>query len=137
MQGDKIYYRKGYKYQLAETYVITTDVLNCFCDTEYLGLNPRGDLTIKEGYAWDGASGPTLDSASTMRGSLVHDAFYQLMRESLIPLTYRKHVDDIFRKIILEDGMFYLRALLWEEAVHTFGEPAADPKNIKKIISAP
>jgi hypothetical protein len=34
-----------------------------------------------KGYAWNGPSGPTLDTRNFMRGSLVHDALYQLMRE--------------------------------------------------------
>jgi len=137
MKGDIIKYRKYYKYQLAETYKVNTDVLDFSIDTKFIKLNPQGELTIIEGYAWDGASGPTVDSASTMRGSLVHDAFYQLMREKLISLTHRKHVDDIFRTIIEEDGMWKIRAILWQEALHTFAEPAADPKNDKKIYSAP
>lgn len=137
MKGDTIKFRKGYKYQLAEDYSIKTDVLTFSIDTEYIKLNSDGMLTIKEGYSWDGASGPTVDTNSTYRGSLVHDAFYQLMREKFIPLTYRKQADDIFRSIIVEDGMWAVRALLWEEALHTFAEPAADPKNNKKIYIAP
>ena len=137
MKGDTIKYRKYYKYQLAETYIVNTDVLGFFITTKYIGLNPQGALTINEGYAWDGASGPTIDTSSSMRGSLVHDAFYQLMREELLPLTLRKPVDDIFRAIIEEDGMWKIRALLWEEALHEFAEPAADPKNNKKIYTAP
>lgn len=137
MKGDIIKYRQYYKYQLVETYKINTDILDFSIDTKFIKLNPQGELTIVEGYAWDGASGPTIDTASTMRGSLVHDAFYQLMREKLISLTYRKHIDDIFRTIIEEDGMWKIRAILWQEALHTFAEPAADPKNDKKIYSAP
>jgi hypothetical protein len=72
-----------------------------------------------------------------MRGSLVHDALYQMMREKLIPITFRVNADALFRKIIEEDGMWLIRAMLWHEAVHTFAEPNADPKNNKIVISAP
>ena len=43
-------------------------------------LNTKGHLIIKRSYAWDGPSGPTIDTKNFMRGSLVHDALYQLMR---------------------------------------------------------
>ncbi|MGH7536144.1 MAG: DUF1353 domain-containing protein, partial [Gemmatimonadales bacterium] len=78
-----IQYRTGYKYQLAADYT----VLLAFgpaenIKTEYIcfvrSLQGRGYLTVKEGYAWDGPSGPTVDTKDFMRGSLVHDALYQL-----------------------------------------------------------
>ena len=137
MKGDIIRYRKGYKYQLDREYIILTPILGFTFDNKYLALTPEGKLTIKDGYAWDGASGPTVDSRSTMRGSLVHDAFYQLMRGKIISTTYRRKVDELFREMIIEDGMWQIRALLWADAVMTFAAPSADPKNDKKIYEAP
>lgn len=137
MKGDTIKYRKGYKYQLDEAYIVKTDVLGFSIDTEFIGLDSLGFLVIKRGYAWDGASGPTVDTDDTFRGSLVHDVFYQLMREKFIPLTWRKHADDILRTMLVEDGMWKLRALLWHDALFVVGEPAADPKHDKKVYTAP
>ncbi len=57
----QIKYRAGYKYQLAEDYVIETGILGYNIDTEYIKLTPSGTLTIKEGYAWDGCSVPSID----------------------------------------------------------------------------
>ena len=60
-------------------------------------------LTILRGYCWNGTSG-TRDTKASMRGSLGHDAIYQLMREGLIPQIYRKFTDVWFLGICEEDG---------------------------------
>ena len=62
-----------------------------------------------------------------MRGSLVHDALYQLMREQALPLTYRQAADDLLKEICLQDGMPRLRAWYVHKAVSWFGEFAARP----------
>ena len=50
-----------------------------------MSLNESGCLQIAAGYAWDGASGPTIDTRNSMIASLVHDALYQLIREDNYP----------------------------------------------------
>ena len=40
-------------------------------------------LLIKDGYAWDGASGPTIDTKNTQTASLVHDGLWQLIAAGL------------------------------------------------------
>ena len=80
-----ILYREGYKYQLASTYRVQTNILP-IADivTDYILLSVTGFFTIRQGYAWDGPSGPTIDTKSAMRGSLVHDAGYQILRLGLL-----------------------------------------------------
>ena len=74
-------YRKGYKYQLADDYTIQIDTKPPEeIETQFISLSIDGLLTIKDGYAWDGPSGPTIDTPNFMTPSLVHDAIYQLMR---------------------------------------------------------
>jgi len=64
-----------------------------------------------KGYAPDGPSGPTLDTANFMRGSLVHDTLYQLMREGLLNHNLpREAADRILQSLYREDGMLALRA---------------------------
>jgi hypothetical protein len=77
----------GYKYQTTEEVSFLIPSLSEFAGakTKYLEIRDGGLLVILSGYAWDGASGPTIDTDSTMRGSLVHDALYQLMRQGLVP----------------------------------------------------
>ncbi len=83
----KITYRSlsGYKYGLMERYAHETGMtLDAAVASRngWVKMNRSERLTTKKGYAWDGPSGPTIDSKNFMRGSLVHDALYQLMREA-------------------------------------------------------
>ena len=76
----------GYKYQLAEDYSFETGMeLESAVrgPGDWVRMSRVGRLKLKRGYAWDGPSGPALDTSDLMRGSLVHDALYQLMREEL------------------------------------------------------
>jgi len=132
-----IRYIEGIKYQLYGDYTIKTNIIGYTVDTRFLKLTPVGVLTIKAGYAWDGPSGPTFDSHESMRGSLVHDAFYELIRRELVSRTERGAVDDLFYDILVEDGMSKTRAKAWLVGVKAFAGFAADPKNRRKIKLAP
>lgn len=137
----QIYYIKlhGYKYLLKKDYFHNVEIKGFDVATTYLELSLRGLLRIKAGYAWDGASGPTFDTKSSMRGSLVHDAIYQLIRLKKIPYSCRKHADQLLEKILLEDGMWKLRVHCWERAVRRFAWLCAKPGSEKpeQIICAP
>jgi len=121
-----IKYKEGYKYQLAETYQVYVglrperDVL-----TEYILLSTKGFLSIMEGYAWDGPSGPAIDTKNFMRGSLIHDALYQLIREGKLAKTFRAAADIALREACLEDGMCSIRAWYVYQGVRNFGGPFA------------
>ena len=133
-----IAFRDGYKYQLAETYALVVPVCpSVGVGNQWIDLTPQGMLTIQRGYAWDGPSGPTIDSPCFMRGSLVHDALYQIMRESLIPETYREVADRTLQRICREDGMTRLRAWWVYQGVRWGGHPAADPRYERPLITAP
>lgn len=126
-----IYYKKRrrYKYTLSDDYVHETDLrpdADVVIDS-IISLSPSGTLTIRKGYAWDGPSGPTIDTPSFMRGSLVHDALYQLMREQRIPNTNRKYADELLRCPCLEDGMWRLFAWCVYYAVRLFAASSAAP----------
>ena len=130
---DKIIYKSGYKYQLQENYTVFTDIIpERLINTEYLILTLNGLLTIRRGYAWDGPSGPAIDTVNFMRGSLVHDALYQLMRD--IYLDSKKHresTDRLLQKMCIEDGMTKLRAWWVYQGVKLFGNVDADPADNK------
>ena len=59
-----IAYRKPrkYKYQVLEDFSIRTDIRGHNINLRFLSLSPDGLLTIHNGYAWDGPSGPTIDT---------------------------------------------------------------------------
>lgn len=133
-----IAYREGYKYQLAETYRGTVPICPpAPIRTEWLSLTPTGLLVIRRGYAWDGPSGPTWDTKTGMRGSLIHDALYQLLRQELLPPQFRAVADRVFYDTLREDGMWWARARYWWRGVRLGGGPSADPDNVRRIIYAP
>lgn len=117
-----------YKYRLAKDYKIHIEIKKDIV-TDFIELTSNGDLKIKKGYAWDGPSGPTINTKSSMRGSLVHDALYQLMRESFIEFNNRKYVDDLLNSIVVEDGMSRVRAWYVYKGVQVFGAEAGMPHN--------
>ena len=85
MSAEKIFYRDGYKYVLVEPYVTVVAIKpEKFIFTQFVRLDVDGTLSIAVGYAYDGPSGPAIDTKNFMRGSLAHDALYQLMREGFL-----------------------------------------------------
>jgi hypothetical protein len=133
-----ITYKSGYKYQLKEGYSISINIKpGEIIQTEYICLSTGGDLFISRGYAWDGPSGPTIDTKSFMRGSLVHDALYQLIRVGLLGKGWREQADKELRRICLEDGMFRIRAWYIYRAVRRYAAQSAWPSSQKKIHYAP
>ncbi len=140
----QIYYRKlkDYKYQLMEQYIHETGLKipeSISTTANWVKMTKSGRLTLKKGYAWNGPSGPTIDTKNFMRGSLVHDALYQLMRERLLPQRMRKAADVMLRDICIHDGMSKTRADYVYHAVRVFAGKAAKPskKAAQVVIKAP
>ena len=134
-----IAYAKGYKYQLRENYVVLIGIRPEFeIKTNYILLSVDGTLTVVAGYAWDGPSGPTIDTLNFMRGSLVHDALYQLMRERYLDHDlHRDAADRELQRICIEDGMSKIRSLWVYYGLRIGGSKAADPLNDNPTIYAP
>jgi hypothetical protein len=134
-----IRYRSGYKYQLATRYSLPITIKpKKDIKTEFIKLDTKGKLTIKRGYAWDGPSGPVVDTKENMRASLVHDALYQLMRQKeLSAKAYKDKADKIFKNICIKDGVPKNIASTYYYGLKIGGVPATDPKNKKKIYKAP
>lgn len=142
-----ICYKEGYKRQLTKT--CTCQISICppeDIDSYFISLTKTGLLTARRGYAWDGSSGPTLDTKNSMEASLVHDALYQLMRMNMLSREHREAADleyericrikgrtyRIKEKIHQVKGMSKFRAWYQFSAVRKFASFATDPKN-KKI----
>lgn len=129
-----IYYKKrrAYKYNLHSQFEYPTGILReQDFDSNFLKLAADGTLTIKRGYAWDGASGPAIDTKIFMVGSLVHDALYQLLRERVLPQSERKRADQILKEICLDSGMSRFRAWYVYHGVRLGGGSAAKPDLLK------
>jgi Protein of unknown function (DUF1353) len=119
-------YTDGYRYQLEEDFEIETGI----APTEpggngFVHMTIDGRMIIRAGYAWDGASGPALNTINFVRGSLVHDALYQLMRLQVVDVSSgRRPADALLRQIVREDGMWLARAWWVYWAVRLFGGQA-------------
>ena len=138
--GNTIYYRSGYKYQLVKGVQVETGMawgIDAVVETPFLTLHPDGRLEIRSGYAWDGPSGPTIDTLDFMRASLAHDALYQLMRQGYIEPRYRKQADRLMRAICLADGMWQIRGWWVYVGVRYGGHSSADTRNVKEVHVAP
>lgn len=142
-----LYFKEGYKYVITRPFHVlteikppmtrritrqTVDVNNTAVVIPLVTLEPSGWLTIHAGYAFDGASGPTIDTLDSMSGAAVHDAGYQLIRLQKIDACHKEYFDELFHAIMVEDGMVKPRASLWLWAVKTFGRsstrPSAEPQ---------
>lgn len=135
-----IQFKRGYKYQLQAADAVLlpelADSARAPIRTDWLELDPDGTLRIRPGYAWDGASGPTYDSKSSMRGSLYHDAGYQLIRLGLLPPSMREPLDVMFHRVCREDRMLKPRAWAWFHLVRIFASPAAAPGSERRAERA-
>ena len=136
---DYILYRSGYKYQLANGYRNKISVWpEANIKTEFIDLDTDGNLLIRKGYAWDGPSGPVKDTHDNQRGSLEHDALYQLMREDELDMEFnREAADKQFIYTCKVDGVGCIRRWLDYRGLRRFAAFAADPDNKKVIHRAP
>ncbi len=117
--------RRKYKYTLVENYNYKTTIIpENKIVTEYLELDVDGSLIIKAGYAWDGAT-KFPDLKTIMRGSLVHDALYQLMREGKLKQSDRDASDRIIEEISIDAGMSKWLTDKVYKAVKLFGKSSA------------
>jgi hypothetical protein len=129
------YTESNYRYQLARAYTHAADLQghggNAFV---YLA---DGALILRPGYAWDGASGPAINTKNFVRGSLVHDALYQLIRLGVLPASARKYADQELVRITREDGMSALRAAWVYAAVRLGGGFALSRATETTVKTAP
>ena len=71
-------------------------------------------IVFFEGYSWDGASGPAVDTLNTRRASLVHDGLYQAIRLGQLSRSEKGAADAEMMQILKDDGMGWPRRLLWQ-----------------------
>jgi len=127
--------RRYWKYTTVDDEFYATGIIpDSSIHTKFLSMDLEGGLTILKHYAWDGASGPTIDTPNTFFGSLIHDALYQLMRGEYIDRKkWRKRADQILYEILRDKGMSKFRAKLWYKAVRKGAEKSSE----YDIITAP
>lgn len=135
----EIRYKRGYKYQLVKRTRIqlpwkparVARILGPE-DVPMATLTTEGWLVIESLYAWDGPSGPAIDTNDFMGASLVHDVLYQMIRLGQLPGSWRKFADEILYRACLGAGMWKIRAAwcYWgvREGAGWAARPSAEPK---------
>lgn len=127
----------NWKYRLLDDESFATGIeIPIEATTQFITMQTNGELLVRKGYAWDGPSGPTIDTKSFMRGSLFHDVGYQLMREAKVPIDRLKLFDQLLVDICELDGMWSWRRRWVYRGVRIGGGPHANPKPIK-VLRAP
>lgn len=138
MPSTKIKYKCGYKYQSDESYNVVTGIVpRQEIDTRFLRLDKSGRLLIRSGFAWDGASGPAIDTKNFMAPSLVHDALYQLIRDGYLDYSCRKAADLLLRTHCKICGMWRVRAWWVYVSVRAFGGWWMKNAGNKEVLTAP
>lgn len=134
-----IKYKSGYKYQTALQHKTMIPITGHDAESEFVSLSPEGLLLIRSGYAWDGPTGYVLHTyrQRMMRGSLYHDALYQLMREEQLDREHRQEADDVFLLTILEDKTPSVLAHTAYRLIRLVGGKFTSPTQKKVIHCAP
>lgn len=150
------YYKGNYKYQLAlisgKPGVISENYSLWFrhpmnfegpelSETLYIRIQNEGEgsvLYIRNGYSWNGASGPTLDTPNSMEASLIHDALWQMISEGHLSPRFRAETNAEFKRVLLREGMSRFRTWMWLSSVSTIGKQWVRIFGSKrKLITAP
>lgn len=133
----RLAYYDGLKYETAEDFWIQTPIKGVFAQSPCgrVRLFTDGTLHIRKGFTWNGASGPTYDTKTSQRASLVHDALYYLMAEGGLDHKWRDEADEMLDQLGDQDGMFGWRTDIWQWFVDKFGGPASRRK--RKVLYAP
>lgn len=106
-----ICYASGYKYQLRQDAQAESGiVLAAPVSHEYFDISESGLITVKRGYAWDGASSVAIDDPGTIYASLFHDAGYQAIRCGLIDGKWRRELDRMYMNLCIAGGVPAFRA---------------------------
>ncbi len=125
MESPNVEYRRlpPYKYQTTIPLIFLTDIQPKEDIVHpFFRLSKDGVLTVAAGYAYDGASGPAIDTKNFMRGSLAHDCFYQMHQLRLgLPIDWKEKADKLLVRLTREDGMSKIRCAWVYQSVKYFG----------------
>ena len=128
----KIKYKEGFRFYLADDFFILIEGLPdvAVLETYKMSLS-NGSLRISRGYMWDGP----WKNKKMIRGFLVHEALYQLIRLGYLDYSWRLKANAVLCKILVADGVFRGFAFLIKKFFDVFGSVAS--KSGRKIQIAP
>ena len=130
-------YKSGYKYQLTEDEVFKAPFYPKIpIDTDYISLTSSGIMTLKRGFAWNGANF-VIDRKSNMVASAFHDALYKLMRMRLLDHKEWRLADTVYAELQERDGACKISIMLDMLGLKIASGVCAKPKNRVVIYTAP
>ena len=91
-------------------------------------MSNDGRLRALHGYLWDGSSGPTIDGKPDPAPSLVHDMLYEALRSRKLPASMRGAADTLYRKLLAERKMGFLRRWGRYVGLRLVGWTASSPR---------
>lgn len=126
-------------FQLTEPFQFKLEIAPLFdVESLWFDMDKKGRVNVKAGYVWDGASGPTIDTPSSIPASCGHDIGYKAIRLGYLDeVTAKPLIDRWFYERLLKDGMWDYRAFAWWRAVQQFGNRSCLPDAESKVRRAP
>jgi len=125
--SERIQYLAGIKYRLDKPYRLKVKLNSDNIVCRHVSYTD-GELLIDREFVWDGVTGMWINESAAMRGSLVHDAIYHLIRECGIDDSNAKIADDLLYQFSREDGVSWTLAQIMHYTTKYLGPYGRDPK---------
>jgi hypothetical protein len=104
------------KFEIIEATTVKGPILGYSYKDDLVELNKNGFLTVFEGFTW-GASGPTIDTKSTRKGSCFHDAYFHISNQGVFKgdnsLSIMHSTNEFLHSTLLDEGAWEWRADKW------------------------
>ena len=136
VESPTLFFTDGHKYQARCQMIYFTNICGYEIITDLITLRKDGWMLIESYFAWDGASGPAIDTYNNMRGSQAHDALASLMRMGLLPMRYIEPSNRLIQRLMIEDGAHPWRAVAYKAALDRTSF-WANPKYERQLNAAP
>ena len=118
---NELNYIEGCKYYVKGDQSFLTFIHGYPIETKFYKLGGMGKLTLRDGFCFDGASGPAFDTRTIMTASAIHDCGYMMIQAGLMPASMRKAWDKELLRWCKLGGMSWLRRKYVYRAVRIFG----------------
>ena len=102
--------------------------------TRLLTLTTHGDLTIGQGWQFDGATWIPDRTKTVMRAAMCHDAIYELIRQGRLEKAMQGQADSCFLCMCMEDGIPRWRANFYYFVLSKIGHLALTPRAGRHIF---
>ena len=128
-------YKSGFNHQLYEDESFRVPFY-AVIDTQFIKLDSFGLMTLKKGFAWNGADF-IIDRKTNLTASAFHDALYRLMRKKLLNHKDWRLADGVFAELLERAGAWKVTIKLDMIGLKIANGSAANPENKDKVYTAP